>query len=187
MRSYLDWRIAAFICLAVVLTGGIDQMTLRALKVQHLLKKIARHHSRPGSEDLTAEVTELELNAYIEHRLAKEKNPHINSIKVNLLGNNHIRGKLRSDAQQLNLGVFFGNVLDFDFKGTLHTRDGKGRLDLSALQLNGQPVRPQMLDMIISAIARYNGTKPSSIGDWYELPKGIKRILVHKDKAVMYY
>lgn len=187
MRRYLDWRIAALIGFAVFLIGGIDQTTLNALKVQHILKKIESHQPRPGSKQLTEQVTQTELNAYITHRLAKEKNPHVKSLKVNLLGNNQVKGKLSSDAQQLNLSLIYGDVLNFDFKGIVHTRDGKGRIDLRTLRLNGQPVSPQMLDLIISTVAQYNGTPPSRIGDWYELPKGIKSILVDKGKAFLYY
>lgn len=187
MRRYLDWRIVALIGFCAVLIGGIDQTTLNALKVQHILKKIERHQPRPSSKHLPEEVTQRELNAYITHRLAKEKNPHIKSLQVTLLGNNHVQGKLRSDAEQLNLGLIYGEVLNFDFKGILHTRKGKGRIDLRTLRLNGRPVSPQMLDLIISTVAKYNGTPPSRIGDWYDLPKGIKSILVDKGKAFLYY
>ena len=188
MRDYLDWRgsIAVFCC-AVFMIGGIDQMTKDALKVKHLLRTIEMQPPRSDGKDLTAEVTEKELNAYIAHRLAQEKRPLFNSLKIDLLEDNHIRGRLTFDAEGLNLGVLLGENLDFDFKGMLTTRDGAARLNLISLHLFGQPVKPQVLDFVLITAAMVYGTESGSIDDWYELPKGIKRIVVTKAKAVAYY
>lgn len=188
MRSCLDWRGAtALFCCAVILIGGIDQMTKDALKVKHILSMIERHPPRSDNSDLTAEVTEKELNAYIAYRLTQEKSPFISIIKVNLLDNNHVRGKIKFDAERLNLGALLGTDLNFDFKGIFHTRDGAAHLDLISLHLGGQPVKPQVLDFVLSTAALVYETDSGSIGDWYELPKGIKRIIVTKAKAVAHY
>ena len=187
MKTFSHWRLWVMICLAVVLMGGIDQKTLNALKVRHILRKIESHQTRPNGKDLTAEVTQAELNAYIDHRLAKEKNPPIDSLNVALLDKNRVEGKLKVHGERLNLSLIFGERLDFDFKGVLHTQKGAAHLDLKALKLNGQPVSPQMLDMVIRTAAMVNGEESGSIDDWYELPKGIKHIRVHKGRAVLYY
>lgn len=188
MRNYLSWResIAVFCC-AVFLIGGIDQMTQDALKVKHILRTIEMQHPRSGSKELSAEVTEKELNAYIVHRLAQEKRPLFTSLEIDLLENNHVRGRLKFDAERLNLGVLLGEDLDFDFKGIFYTRDGAARLDLISLHLCGQPVKPQVLDFVLITAAMVYGTESGSIADWYELPKGIKRIMVKKATAVLYY
>ena len=170
-----------------VIIGGIDQKTKNALKVQHVLKSIERHASKPGSKDLSARVTQPELNDYIVYRLAQEKQFLIHKIEVHLLENNNVQGKLRLDAQQLNLGMLFGEVMDIDFKGTLHTRDGAARLDLAALELNSQPIKPQMLNLVFSAVSTYYGTEFGRIEDWRKLPKGINRIIVHKGWADLLY
>ena len=127
MRDYLDWRgsIAVFCC-AVFMIGGIDQMTKDALKVKHLLRTIEMQPPRSDGKDLTAEVTEKELNAYIAHRLAQEKRPLFNSLKIDLLEDNHIRGRLTFDAEGLNLGVLLGENLDFDFKGYVNYPGWRG-------------------------------------------------------------
>jgi hypothetical protein len=188
MRDYLNRCLSiTVICASVVLIGAIDQMTKDALKVQHILRTIEIHPARSDSKNFTAEVTEKELNAYIAYRLAQEKNPPVNSLKVGLLGSNHIWGKIRFDAEQLTLGVFLGEELDFDFKGILYTRNGSARLDLTDLQLFGQPVDVQVLDSIVKTVALNYGTQSGGIGDWYEMPKGIKWILINKGKAVLYY
>jgi hypothetical protein len=188
MKNCLDWRGAtALFCCTVILIGGIDQMTKDALKVKHILKTIERHPPRSDSKDLTAEVTEKELNAYIAYRLTQEKSPFISSIKVDLLDNNHVRGKIKFDAQGLNLSPLLGPDLDFDFKGIFQTRDGAAHLDLISLTLGGQPVKPQVLDFVLSTAALVSGTDSGSINDWYALPKGIKRIGVNRASAILYY
>jgi hypothetical protein len=69
----------------------------------------------------------------------------------------------------------------------LHTRRGAGRLNLSVLQLNGQVVQPETLDMVLGAIALSNGTAPTRVDDWYALPEGMDHIVVKKGKATVYY
>jgi hypothetical protein len=180
-------RAWVIVCLAIFLVGAINQKSQNALKVAQLLKTIEIDHARPHSPDITADVTERELNDFIGYRLAQEKRSIINTLNVNLLDDNHVQGKIILDARQLNLNLLFGEQLDFDFKGRLQTRRGAARLDLSKLLLGGQPVQPQMVDMVLGAVALTNGTEPSRIDDWYPLPKGVDRIAVKKGKATVYY
>jgi hypothetical protein len=187
MKSFSIWRVWVLIFLAVLLIGAVNQKTLNALKVQHLLETVKKHPVRSDGSKLTADVTEKELNDYIGYRLAHEKNPAIDHLDVHLLENNQVQGKIILDARQLNLDLFFSDKMDFDFKGILNTRRGAGRLDLSALQLNGQPVQPGTLDVVLGAIALSNGTAPSHIDDWYALPKGMDQIVVNKGKATVFY
>jgi hypothetical protein len=168
------------ICCVGAIIGGIDQSTKNALKVQHVLKTIERHAPGSGSENLSAKVTQLELNDYIAYRLTREKRSLVRKLDVGLLQNNNVQGRLRLDAEQLNLGLLFGKIMDFDFKGTLHTKDGAGRIDLAALKLNGQPIKPRMLDLVVRAVSAYYGMEFGRIEDWYKLPKGVKRITVHQ-------
>jgi len=187
-RNYLDWlAFIAVFCCGVLLIGAIDQMTKDALKVRHILRTIAEHPPRSDAQELSAEVTEKELNAYIAYRLTQEKEPVCDSLTLSLLDHNHVSGKIRFDAQRLSLDTLLGENLEFDFKGVFLTRDGAARIDLVSLQLNGQPVNPQVLDFVIHTAALVHRTESSGIGDWYELPKGIKRIQVNKANAVLYY
>jgi hypothetical protein len=188
MRNFLNRRhFIILICCAGAIIGGIDRKTKNALKVQHVLKTIERRAPRPGSKELSAKMTQPELNDYIAYRLAREKRSLVRKLNVGLLENNHVQGSLKLDARQLNLGLLFGKVLDFDFKGTLHTKAGAGRLDLAALRMNGQPVKPQMLDLLLRALSAHYGTKMGRIDDWYKLPKGVKRVTVHYGWAKLVY
>ena len=183
--SKYTWLLIIFA--AVVLLGGIDQMTKDALKVQHILRTIERKPQQTDSDELTAEVTEKEVNAYIAYRLAREKHPIVNSLTVNLLGDNQIQGKIRFDADQLNLGGLLGEELNFDFKGVIQTRNQAARLNLIALSLGGYAVKPQVLDFVLSSAGMVYNTEVGRVEDWYALPKGIKRITVGRAKATLYY
>lgn len=188
MNGYLNWRGSiVFFCCAMLLMGVIDQKTKDALKVKHILKTIERYPPHSDGKDLSAEVTQTELNAYIAHRLEQEKRPFINGIKIDLLENNHVRGKISFDAAHLNLSLLLGDNLDFDFSGIFYSRNGAARLDLISLYLGGHPVKPQVLDFVLSTAARYYGTEFGGTGDWYALPKGIKRVMGYQAKAVLYY
>ncbi|WP_319407566.1 hypothetical protein [uncultured Desulfosarcina sp.] len=187
-RNYGYGRgLIAVFCCAGLLIGAIDQTTKDALKVRHILRTIAEHPPRSDTQELSAQVTEKELNAYIAYRLTQEKEPVCDSLTLNLLDHNLVSGKIRFDAQRLNLDTLLGDRLEFDFKGLFLTRSGAARIDLVSLQLNGQPVNPQVLDFVIHTAALVYRTESSGIGDWYELPKGIKRIQVNKANAVLYY
>jgi hypothetical protein len=187
MKGGRIWRAWALICLAVLLFGAIDQKTRNALKVEHLLKKIETHHSPTDKPTLAAEVTEIELNDYIGYRLARDKRAEVTHLTVHLLDGNQLQGKIVFDAQRMNLGLLFGEALDFDFKGKVYSRRGAARLELGTLLLHGRPVTPRTLDMVLGAIALYNGTEPTRIDDWYALPKGLKRIDVQKGRAELHY
>lgn len=187
MKGCLIWRAGAAVCLAMLLVGAMNPKNQNALKVEQLLKRIENHPDRTEDRDRAAEVTERELNDYIGYRLAQEKRPVITHLKVHLLDNNHVQGKVLLNARRLNLGLLFGEVLDFDFKGRLYSRRGAARLDLSKTLLHGRPVSPQTLDMVLGAIALYNGTEPARIDDWYALPKGLERVVVKKGRADLYY
>jgi hypothetical protein len=190
LRLHFNVNLCAAIALivsGVALLGGIDQSTKDALRVKNLLKAIAEHPARSDTEDRRTEITEQELNAYITYRLHQEKNPPVRSLSVDLLANNHIQGKFRLDAGRLNLGRLFGDVMDFDFKGNVYTRNGAARLELTALQLQGRSVSPQLLDSLLATAGLFYGTEFGRIGDWYAMPKGIKRITVTNGRAFLYY
>jgi hypothetical protein len=188
MKGYRYWGGSiALLCVAVFLNGGIDQATKDALKVRHLLATIENHAAASGGGERSADVSEKELNAYIAYRLAQDKQALINHLTLILLDHNRVRGSMHMDAQQLNLGPLFGDDLDFDFRGNVRTRGGAGRLDLASLRLNGYPVKPAVLDLVLRAAARYYQTQIGGIDEWYRLPKGIKRIAVKRGRAVLYY
>jgi len=184
---FSDWHFVIMVCIAIFLSAGIDQKTKNALKVQHTLKKIEKHHQRSGQKAQTAVVSQTELNDYIEFRLAREKDIAISDIDVTLLDRNHVGGIARLDSKSMGLELLFGDKLIIDFKGLVESRMGSARMNWHKVRLNGQSVNPEMLDKLIQTAAHYNGTRARSIRDWYEMPKGIKRVVVQNRRATLHY
>ena len=195
-KRYISWiglTVAMF--LAPNSVGGIDPNTADALKVQHILKTIESHHrpitaageSTGKSAILQATITEKELNNYFIYRLAQEKNPLIKKVDVALSDGNRVRGKVHVNFEGVQLLSLFGSQLNFDFDGKLRTEKGAGKLGLTSLALNGEPVPPKSLDPILFAVARFYGHEAGTIDDWYELPHGIQRIELKQAKAILFY
>ena len=176
-----------FVCLMVFLLGNLDQTTKDALKVQHLLRTIERHKPDATGAEQSAEVSEKELNAYITYRLKQENDPIVKGLKVGLIGNDQVKGKLNLDAAQMNLDFLVGKVMNIDFQGKVHSRNGKGRIAFSAFHLNGQVVEPSIMELVIKAAGRAYGTTIGGTDEWYELPQGVNRLDVKKDKVILYY
>jgi hypothetical protein len=77
--------------------------------------------------------------------------------------------------------------MDFDFQGIAHSRNGAARLELARISLQGQPLEPGMLDLILNAVAASSGEKIGRLDDWYPMPKGVKRFSVQQSKMILYY
>ena len=188
MKAHLDWLVALIaISLAAVLTGGTAPPPREALKVEQILRTIEQQPPQPNGKERTAEITEKELNGYIAYRLAHEKRPLIHNLKVALQDHDHVQGTIGLDAEQLNLGLLFGPRMDFDFQGIAHSKNGAARLELARISLQGQPLEPQMLDLILKAVAASSGEKIGRLDDWHPMPKGIKRFSVQQSKMILYY
>ena len=175
------------ICLMIFLPGNLDQTTKDALKVQHLLRTIERSKPEATAPEQSAEVSENELNAFISYRLKQEKDPFVKGLKVGLLGEDQLRGKLKLDAAHLKLDFLVGDAMELDFQGKVHSRNGAGRIEFSQFHLNGQVVDPSILGMVFKAAGKAYGSKMGGIDDWYELPKGVNRLTVKKGKVILYY
>jgi len=184
------WKKPGWIVLivaALFLIAGLDPMTKDALKVGHILRTIERHSTNKTAKEKTAEVTETELNAYIAHRIEQENASIIKSIQITLLKHNHVKGLIRFDSKTLKLASLLGENLDFDFKGILHSIDGRAKMEFISLYLCGQPVNPQVLDFVLDTAAAGYGVDGRDEKGWYDLPKGMKTIEIDKQRLTLTY
>lgn len=171
--------------LFLFMAGAAKPTTADALRVEGLLSGIARQVHQSENQERRSVVSQQELNAYIAHRLTRENQPAVDSIRVDLPDNGRVNSVVHIDPRQLQLDAILGDALRFDIAGIMDSRDGAARLHLIALKLNGQPVKPQVLDFVIATIAHYYGWDWEGIEGWYALPAGVKRVIVLKDKVVL--
>jgi hypothetical protein len=172
---------------SILLVGGIDRMTRNARKVAHIIDAIQRQAQTTGAAAQTAQISEQELNDYIAYRLKRDRHPILDGLTVKLLEGNHVGGTVRFNARTLNLEILLGDALNFDFSGVIDTRDREARFHLVGLRLNGQPVKPQVLEFVLHTAALTYGAEPTGIDDWYLLPMGIKAVSTSKAKATITY
>ena len=171
--------------LFLFLAGAAAPPSEDALRVERLLSGIARQAHQSHSQERRTEVSQQDLNAYIAYHLSREGRPAVDSFSVDLLDNSRVKGIMHIDPQQLQLDAILGDALIVEVTGILLSRNAAARLNLVALKLNGQPVKPQVLDFVIAAIADHYGWEWGGIEGWYALPVGVKQMIVRKDKLVL--
>ena len=161
---------------------------VEANKVLKAIDKVQAETQQPWSGPLRQIViTESELNSYIAYRIENEKEDIMKELRLKLAEGNKIEGKIHLDLRGQAIPQFIRPEMNFYFAADLLVADGKTKLDLKELFLEGQPIQPLILDLIIAVAARLDKTEATSINDWYELPYGIKDIKTQDGKAIFYY
>jgi hypothetical protein len=184
----IGWLLAVATA-GAVLTGGMDAATQSALKLQHLLKAIEAAPPPPEDEEQlrSAEIREEELNAYIAYRLQQEKVAYLKNLRFKLLDENRLQGAIKITLAGLDLPKLLPSEVNFSFEGTLESGEEKARFNLTNLLLEDTEIRPELLDLVLVALAKAYEAEPVRINDWMALPFGIQRIDCRHQRATLYY
>ena len=160
-----------------------------ALKVIGLIEQLqVVELQSSGSGNLKdVSVTESELNSYIAYRIDVEHSDIMKELRLKLFDKNRVEGKIFIDLRGQDLPKVLRPEMNLYFDGTLEIEEGKVRLVLKELFLEDQRIQPSVLDMIIYIGSKIQGEEPFSIGDWWELPYGIKDVKMEKGRAIFYY
>lgn len=159
-----------------------------AMKVVEALEKIQREQgSGTGSSLQKILITESELNSYIAYRIETEKEEVMKELRLKLFKGNKIEGMTVVDLRGQKIPKFLRPQMTFLFSAKLETKDGKVKVNVKDLFLEGQRIQPIVIDVILMIAARIDHTEPTSIKDWYELPYGIKNIEIQRGKALLFY
>jgi len=159
-----------------------------ALKVLHLLTKInnSQDHGNPSALR-KAVITESELNSYIAFRIDTEREEVMKELRLRLLKNNRVEGKLFIDLEGKSIPKILKPQMTFYFMGELQVENGLVRFNIKKLFLEEQPVPVLLLDTVIFVAFKMGKLESSSINNWYELPYGIENIEVIQGQVIMYY
>ncbi|NIM91397.1 MAG: hypothetical protein GTO17_10675 [Candidatus Aminicenantes bacterium] len=159
-----------------------------ALKVLDTLHRIQAAQLREYKGPLRRIViTESELNSYIAYRIEAEKEEIMKELHLKLFEENKIEGKMFIDLTGQDIPKVLQPQMTFYFAGKLQVEEGKVRLNIKKLFLEEQSIPVLVLDLIIYISSKIDGSKATSIHDWYELPYGIKDFKTQPGKAVIYY
>jgi hypothetical protein len=168
--------------------SGQEYSTEEALRVLQAIEKVQVESQQPWNGPLREiVVTESELNSYIAYRIETEKEEIMKELQLKLFDNNRIEGKIRIDLRGQKIPEFIRPDLNFFFSADVLASNGKVKVDVKELFLDDEPIKLQLLDVIIAIAAKLSHEEPTSINDWYELPCGIKDIKTQKGKAIFFY
>jgi len=175
--------------LALAASAEIDAATrAKAVRVETLIDKIKAEAERAAAPLGRREaVTEDELNAYIACQLFDDREPVLKELRFKLVRGNRFEGMTVLDFGELKVPGPLRGRLNVYFGGRLETREGAVRLAIGSLFINGQQVRPEIFDAVISIGSRLTGTEPFSLRDWYLLPYGIRDLAVDKGRLLAFY
>jgi hypothetical protein len=132
-------------------------------------------------------ITESEFNSYIAYRIEDEKEEIMKELRLKLLADNKIEGKIHIDLRGQKIPSFIKPEMDVFFAADLITANGKAKVDMKEIFLGDEPIKPMILDMVMAVSARLRNEPATSLNDWYELPYGLKDIKTEKGKATFYY
>jgi hypothetical protein len=170
-------------------TGSSGGYSLQeALKVIELIDKIQLEQlEKPNDDARKVVVTESELNSYIAYRIDVEREEVMKELRLKIFEDDRLEGKIVVDLEEQNLPKILKPKMTFFMGGKLEVENGRVRLDLKDLFLGSQRIQPAVLDLVIFIGSKIQGTETFSIGDWWELPYGIKNIETERGKAIFYY
>jgi hypothetical protein len=139
----------------------------------------------PGSRRLT--FSEAELNAYIACRLEDQNELYVKAVVLKLLADDRVEGRVSIDLGKPQASGLVPQKQDLLFAAKAETRDGRIRIAMDALYLGTEPVSPAFVDVIIRVVATLQGYPPTSLKDWYDLPRGVLRLESRPGQVVVIY
>ncbi len=176
-----------FLFFSVYLAGDVQYSLKEAQKVFQIIEdiQIAQMNGRMITERIV--LSESELNSYIAYRIETEKEEVMKELSLKLFEGNRIEGKILIDLRGQNLPKFLRPEMNLFFAAKLKIQNDKVRLVDREMFLEGQWIHPMVIDVIIEIASRIQNEEPSSLGDWYDLPYGIKNIKTQQGKAVFFF
>ena len=196
LKSFSSRNITLLLLLLILLSFPFFSLSSAGQKyslqeVQKVLKAIEKISNEQFAKDKSIPkkimITESELNSYIAYRIETEKEEIMKELRLKLFPENRLEAKILIDLTGQKIPKFLRPRMNFYLGGILKVRNGKEKIALKDLFLEGQPIQPMILDLIIYLAAKIENKEVSSINDWYDLPYGIKNIEIQKAKAIFYY
>ena len=176
--------------LSAILAGGqlTPEVRARALRIIADLEKLERGHDRPSSGSAASyAVSESDLNAWIAYRLAMEMDKYVKSCELHLHPGNKAEGKLVLDLSGTPVSAVLPARPELFFSARAETKEGKIRITMDDLFLGNQRLSPGFIDTVIAFAAGLEGQKATSLGDWYPLPYGIRRLELQAGRLICHY
>lgn len=165
-------------------------------RLQAKLEEIVRFGAIPRLETQTTRLLEQELNAYVWTYLMGDLPPGVTSPKIELVGDNVLRGSVVLDMDAYRAARVPSDGLDplallsgrvpARVRGRLVTADGVGQFKVEAADLGGIPLPASLVQRLVTYYSR-TADQPEGvrIDEPFYLPVSIREIVVEPQSALI--
>ena len=165
-----------------------DAVRREGEKVIESLRRIeAAGRARRSGSVRRAEFSEGEFNAYIATRIGTERETMLKELAVRLFAENRIEARALIDLSGERLPGGLKPRMPLFFEAAVLSGDGRIKVELQKLFLDGQSVPIPLFDAIIAFAAKIGKSDPGSFKDWYDLPYGLKSLRTEPGRLLVYY
>jgi hypothetical protein len=160
----------------------------RAEKVIEALEKAEREQAPASSRGpRTVTVSESDLNAWIAYSIAIEAGKYFRACEIRLLPADRFEGKIVLDLSGTPAVLLLPSETELYFSAKGESQEGKIRIEMTELFLGNQRLSPVVIDKVMALVSAFEGTPATSLGDWYALPYGIRRLESRKGLLLCHY
>ena len=158
-----------------------------------LVQIVVRGEQCPCPDRRRTEITEAEVNGYLQHHATGDVPEGVVQPYVTIVGNGRVGGRAIVDLDRvrtsrergwLDPAAYLTGKLPVTAVGILHTRDGIGRFELQSATVGGLEVPKVVLQELLSYYSRTpDDADGINLDDTFELPASIREIQVGKGVA----
>ena len=141
-------------------------------------------------------ILEPEVNSYLAFNIKNKIPRGLAEPHIRLLGNGQLAGRVLVDMDDFKRGRSSGGMLDplsyisgqvpVTARGVLSTRDGKGKFQLIAAEMNGYPLPKPLVQELVRYFSRTaNNPTGYNIDEPFNLPAKIREITVDPAESVV--
>ena len=192
--------ISASILMATILVRGLfaaDPVTrVDASRFQAKMALIAQNEANSGKAAARTEITETELNAYLQYEAGDRIPAGVKEPRVSLRDRGGLAGTATVDLAVVGKGRKSGGMLDpFSYlsgvlpvamNGVLSTKSGIATFTLESASVSGVPMPAWMLQEIVSYYTKSDAAPNGvEIDKPFALPSGIREIQLVRGQAIV--
>jgi len=184
-------RVAVLLCFLASAARPAQMTDFVRREGERIVRTLARIEDeslrRKAGSPRRQEFSESEFNSYIAYRIASEREEVMKELKLHLFAENRIEGQVLIDLSGQNLPAGLKPRMHLNFEALFRTENGRIKVDLQKLFLEGQVVPIPVFDALIAFAAKIGKSDPGSFNNWYELPYGLTNMRTEPGRLFVYY
>ncbi|MDD8030959.1 MAG: hypothetical protein PHQ25_03060 [Acidobacteriota bacterium] len=164
-------------------TDNLDEV----LRIINFLEEAAAYHETHGRfQGKKEEFSETQVAAFFDY-LFSEGSSVFKSLGLKFFPNNKIEGQVVLNLKDQKLPFYIKDEINLYFAARIEINGRKVRLNFESLYLELQKIQPAAINAMIDLVAGSQGVEPQHLDQWYDLPKGIKKIETSSGRLIVHY